>query len=57
MVECLTPDRGAAGSSLADVTALGSSSKTHLSLLSSGSTQEDPFLFNLKIVDGRKRIK
>ena len=27
-------------------------SKTHLSKLSTGSTQEDPSLFNRKIVDG-----
>ena len=31
VVECLTRDRGAAGSSLAGVTALWSLSKTHLS--------------------------
>ena len=31
VVECLTRDRGAAGSSLTDVTALWSLSKTHLS--------------------------
>ena len=31
VVECLTRDRGAAGSSLTDVTALWSMSKTHLS--------------------------
>ena len=46
VVECLTRDRGAAGSSLTDVTALWSLSKTHLSLLSTVSTQEDPSLFN-----------
>ena len=34
------------------VTALWSLSKTHLSKLSTGSTQEDPSLFNLKIVEG-----
>ena len=38
MVECLIRDRGATGSSLRDVTALWSLSKTHLSLLSTGST-------------------
>ena len=38
VVECLTRDRGAAGSSLTGVTALWSLSKTHLSLLSTGST-------------------
>ena len=46
VVECLTGDRGAAGSSLTDVTALWSLSKTHLSLLSTGSTQEEPSQFN-----------
>ena len=46
VIECLTPDRGATGSSLTIITALWSLSKTHLSLLSTGSTQEDPFLFN-----------
>ena len=46
VVECLTQDQGVAGSSLTGVTVLWSLSKTHLSLLSSGSTQEDPFLFN-----------
>ena len=50
--ECLTLDRGAAGSSLTDVTVLWSLSKTHLSLLSSSSTQEEPSLFNWEIVDG-----
>ena len=29
-----------------------SMSKTHLSLLSTGSTQEDPSLYNRNIVDG-----
>ena len=38
VVECLTRDRGAAGSSLTGVTALWS--------FSTGSTQEDPSLFN-----------
>ena len=51
VVECLTRDWGAAGSSLTGVTALWSLSKTHLSLLSTGSTQEDTSLFNWKIVD------
>ena len=46
VVECLTRDRGAAGSSLIGVTALWSLSKTHLFYLSTGSTQEDPSLFN-----------
>ena len=52
VVECLTRDRGAAGSSLTGFTALWSLSKTHLSSLSTGSTQEDSSLFNWKIVDG-----
>ena len=56
VVKCLTRRR-AAGWSLTGVTALWSLSKTHLSLLSTGSTQEDPSLFNWKIVDGTKRIK
>ena len=51
VVECLTRDRGVAGSSLTGVTALWSFSKTHFSWLSTGSTQEDPSLFNRKIVD------
>ena len=46
VVECLTRDREAAGLSLTGVTALWSLSKTHLSWLSTGSTQEDPSLFN-----------
>ena len=44
--ECLTGDRMAAGSSLTCVTALRSLSKTRVSLLSSGSTQEDPCLYS-----------
>ena len=52
VVECLTLDRGAVGSSLTGVTALWSLSKTHLSKLSTGSTQEDLSLFNWTIVDG-----
>ena len=44
VVECLTRDRRAAGSSLTGVSALWSLSKTHLSYLSTGSTQEDPSL-------------
>ena len=52
VVECLTPDPGAAGSSLTGVTVLWSLSKTHLTKLSTGSTQEDLSLFNWKIVDG-----
>ena len=46
VVECLTRDGEAAGSSLTGVTALWSLSKRHLSWLSTGSTQEDPSLFN-----------
>ena len=46
VVESLTRDRWAAGLSLTGVTVLWSLSKTHLSLLGTGSTQEDPFLFN-----------
>ena len=46
MVEILTQDQEAVGSSLTGITALWSLSKTHLSYLSTGSTQEDPSLFN-----------
>ena len=46
VVECLTQDRRAAGSSLIGLIVLWSLSKTHLSLLSTGSTQEDPSLYN-----------
>ena len=52
VVECLIQDWRAEGSSLTGVTALWSLSKTHLSWLSTGSTQEDPSLYNWKIVDG-----
>ena len=45
VVECLTGDRGAAGSSLTVVTALWSLSKTHLSKLSTGSTHKDSSIF------------
>ena len=51
VVECLTRDWRATGLSLTGVTVLWSLSKTHLSLLSTGSTQEDPSLYNWKIVD------
>ena len=44
--ECLTRDRGAVG-----LPSPASLSKTHLSLLSTGSTQEDPSRHNWKIVD------
>ena len=40
--ECLTRDREAAGSSLTGVTAFKSLSKTHLSLLSTGSNPGRP---------------
>ena len=46
VVECLTRDRGAVGLSLTGVTALWSMSKTHLTQLSTGSTQEDTSLYN-----------
>ena len=52
VVECLTQDRRAAGSSLTGVTALWSLSKTHLAKLSTDSAQENLSLFNWKIVDG-----
>ena len=52
VVEYSTRDWGATGSSLTSVTVLWSLSKTHLSQLRIGSTQEDPSLFNWKIVDG-----
>ena len=50
MVECLTQDRGVAGLSLTGGTAecLG---KTLYLLLSTGSTEEDPFQYDWKIVD------
>ena len=52
VVKCLTCDQGAAGSSLTGGTHLVVSlSKTHLSLLSTGSTQEDPSQHDWKIVD------
>ena len=44
VVECLTQDRRAAGSSLTRVTELWS--LTHLSQLSTGTTQEVPSLYN-----------
>ena len=46
VVECLTIDRRAAGLSFIGVTALWSLSKTHLSQLSTGATQEDSSLYN-----------
>ena len=54
VVECLTRDRRAAGSSLTGVTALWSLSKTHLSKLSTGSTQEDPPRITERLLSGRK---
>ena len=52
VVELLTRDRRAVGSSLTSITLLWSLSKTHLSLFSTGSTWEDLSLFKWKIVDG-----
>ena len=52
MVECLTLDCKAAGSSLTGVTVLCTWSKTHLSLLSTGSTQEDPSDITEKLITG-----
>ena len=54
MVEYLTRDRRAVGSSLTGVTALWSLSKTHLSQLSTGSTQEDPSRITERLLSGRK---
>ena len=54
VVECLTRDRRAAGLSLTGVTALWSLSKTHLSQLSTGSTQEDPSRITERLLSGRK---
>ena len=50
VVECMTWDRRAAGSSLTSVTALHPWVR-HYSLFSTDSTQEDPFRHNWKIVD------
>ena len=50
----VTRDRRAAGSSLTGVTALWSLSKTHLSYLSTGSTQEDPSRITERLLSGRK---
>ena len=57
MVECLTHDRRAVGSSLTGVTALWSLSKTHLSYLSTGSTQEEPSRITERLLSGRKESK
>ena len=46
VIECLTRAREVRASPTSLVTALWSLSKTHLSYLSTGSTQEDPSLFN-----------
>ena len=56
MVECFTRDQGVVGSSLTGVTALSLCTDT-FSLLSTGSTQEDPSRHNWKIVDLTFRIK
>ena len=58
VVESLIWGRGLTGFSLTGTTVL-SLSKTHLSLLSSGSIQEDPFWHNWKIVnwDVKNQIK
>ena len=52
--EKLTRDRRAAGSSLTGVTALWSLSKTHLSQLSTGTTQEEPSRITERLLSGRK---
>ena len=54
VVECLTRDKRAAGSSLTGVTVLWSLSKTHLSYLSTGSTQEDLSGISERLLSGRK---
>ena len=54
VVECLTRDRRAAGSSLIGVIALWSFSKTNLSQPSTGSTQEDPSWLTERLLMGRK---
>ena len=54
VVECLTRDRGAAGSIVWGVTVLWSLSKTHLSYLNTGSTQEDPSCLAERLLMGRK---
>ena len=51
VVECLTWDRGFAGSSLTGGTALFPLGKTFYPLLSTGWTQEDPSWHDCKIVD------
>ena len=53
VVERLTRDRRAAGSTLTGVTALWSLSMTRLSWLSTGATQEDPSLTE-RLLMGRK---
>ena len=55
VVDCLTRDRGAAGSSLTGVAALWSLSKTHLSKLSTGSTQEDHPCLTERLLMGCKQ--
>ena len=50
VVECLTRNRGVAGSNLTGLTVV-SLSKTSSSLLRTGSTHEDPSQHTCKIVD------
>ena len=54
MVECLTPDRGATGSSIIGITVLWSLGKTHLSELITCSTKEDPCHLTERLLMGRK---
>ena len=54
VVECLTRDRGVVGSSLTSVTVLWSLNKTHLSLLSTGSIQEDLSCLTERLLMGGK---
>ena len=53
MVECLTLDRGVAGSSLIGGTMLCPSSKTIYPLISTDSTQEDPYRHDYKVLTGK----
>ena len=55
VVECLTQDQGVAGLSLTGVTVLLSFSKTHLSWLSTGSTQKTcPCLTERLLMGGKE---
>ena len=54
VIECLSRDGRVPGSSLTSIAVLWSLSKTHLSYLSTGSTQEDPSLFHWDLLMGRK---